>query len=80
MEKELIMNTQYIDYYLQKNNLSKKDFAKKCGITLNELNEIYKQSSNINLSVVIQVVQTLKIKSDTFLFRDRTYPKQVFLI
>lgn len=79
MEKKLIMNTQYIDYHLQENNLTKKEFAKKCGISLHNLNDIYEQNY-VDIFVVLKVVQTLKIKSDTFLFRDKSYPKKIYVV
>lgn len=45
MKNKLRMNTQYIDFYLQRNEISKEDFAKQCNITLKELHDIYNQKT-----------------------------------
>ena len=79
MEKELIMNTQYIDAYIQRNNISKVEFAKKCGITMKELNDIYNQK-NVDIVLVVRVVKELKITSDTFTFRDQSYSKKIYVV
>lgn len=79
MEKELIMNTQYIDAYIQRNNITKEDFAKKCGISLKELNDVYNQK-NVDIVLVVTIVKVLNITSDTFTFRDKSYPKKILVI
>ena len=79
MEKRLIMNTQYIDFYLQQNNMSKKDFAKKCDIELKVLEDIYEQK-DVDIFKVLKIIKVLKIKSDTFFFLDRSYPKRIYVI
>ncbi len=76
MEKELIMNTQYIDAYIQRNNFSKNEFAKRCGITMKELNDIY----DVDIVLVVKVVKEVKITSDTFTFRDQSYPKKIYVV
>ncbi|MBQ8615015.1 MAG: hypothetical protein IJ415_00370 [Clostridia bacterium] len=79
MEKELIMNTQYIYAYIQRNNITKEDFAKKCGISLKELNDVYNQK-NVDIVLVVTIVKVLNITSDTFTFRDKSYPKKILVI
>ena len=79
MEKELIMNTQYIDAYIQRNNISKIEFAKKYWITMKELSDIYEQK-NVDIVLVVKVVKELKITSDTFTFRDQSYPKKIYVV
>lgn len=79
MEKELIMNTQYIDAYIQRNKLSKNEFAKKCGITMKELNDVYAQQ-NVDIVLIVKIVKMLNITSDTFTFRDKSYPKKILVI
>ena len=79
MENKLFMNTQYIDFYLQGHNMTKTEFSKKCDITLKELNDVYAQK-DVNIFVILNIVKVLRIKSDTFLFRDKGYPKRIFVV
>lgn len=75
MKNKLRMNTQYIDFYLQKNQISKEEFAKRCGISNKELNSIYNQN-NIDVVLMIKIVELLKITTDTFLFMEKYNPKR----
>ena len=74
MKNKLRMNTQYIDFYLQKNEISKEEFAKRCDITIQELNDVYSQK-NIDMFLMIKIVELLKITTDTFLFMEKYHPK-----
>lgn len=74
MEKNLIYNTQYIDAYIERNNINKTEFAKRCGIVMKELDNIYNQE-DIDIIVVIKIVDVLHITTDTFLFMEKFYPK-----
>ena len=74
MKKILMFNTQYIDAYLQRNNIDKVEFLKRCGISAEELNAIYEHKSD-DLFVVIKIVDVLHITTDTFMFREKFYPK-----
>jgi len=71
------MNTQYIDFYLQKQQISKEEFAKQCNITINELNDVYNQK-NIDIFLMIKLVKLLQITCDTFLFKEKSFPKRTF--
>ncbi len=77
MKNKLRMNTQYIDFYLQKHQISKEEFAKQCDINNKELTDIYNQK-NIDIYTAIKVVETLKITTDTFLFMEKYHPKGSF--
>ena len=77
MKNKLRMNTQFIDFYLQKNQINKEEFVKQCNITLKELNDIYNQK-NIDIFLMIKVVEALQITCDTFLFKEKTYPKRTY--
>ena len=77
MKNKLRMNTQYIDFYLQKHQISKEEFAKRCDITLKELNDVYSQK-NIDIFLMIKIVKLLQITSDTFLFMEKYHPKRTF--
>lgn len=79
MEKKLVMNTQYIDYYLQEHKMSKQGFAKKCEISLKFLEDIYNQHC-ADVFQILKIIKVLNIRSDTFLFMDRSYPKKVYVI
>lgn len=68
MKKELICNTQYIDYYLQKHKISKYKFAKECGISIYILNKIYNQNKNVDSIHILPIVKKLNISLNTFLF------------
>ena len=75
MKKRLRMNTQYIDFYLQKNGLRKEEFCEMCDLSLKELESIYAQK-NVEIHLVIKVVDVLNISSDIFLFNaKRNYKK-----
>ena len=52
MKNKLRMNTQYIDFYLQKHRITQEEFAKQCNITIKELNGIYNQK-NIDIFLMI---------------------------
>lgn len=79
MKNKLRMNTQYIDFYLQKNKITKEEFAKICNISIKELQNIYNQK-NIDIFTAIKVVEILKISTDTFLFMEQFYPKKIYQI
>lgn len=66
---KLCYNTQYIDFYMQENNISKEQFCSKCGISQNLLNRIYEQKS-LRADLLIPVIQVLNITLDTFLFME----------
>ena len=74
MKNKLRMNTQYIDFYLQKNNISKEEFCERCNITIKELNSVYNQK-NVDIVLAIKIVEVLHITTDTFLFLEKLYPK-----
>ena len=78
MENKLIMNTQYIDFYLQENQISKEEFAKRCEISIEDLNDVYAQK-NIDVNIMSKIIKFLKITSDTFLFMEKHYPAQIYL-
>ena len=77
MKTKLRMNTQYIDFYLQKHQISKEEFAKQCNITIKELNDVYNQK-NIDIVLMIKIVELLQITCDTFLFKEKYFPKRTF--
>ena len=70
MKNKLRMNTQYIDFYLQKNQITKDEFAKRCNISNKELNDVYNQK-NIDIFIVVKVVEVLNITCNTFLFMEK---------
>jgi transcriptional regulator with XRE-family HTH domain len=67
---KLRMNTQYIDFYLQKNQINKEEFAKRCNLSTKQLTNIYNQK-NVDIITAIKVAETLKISTDTFLFMEK---------
>ena len=75
MEKHLMYNTQYIDVYMQRNNIDKNEFAKRCGVGMKELDRIYSHE-DVDIFTVVKIVDVLHITSDTFLFLEKFYPKQ----
>ena len=79
MKKKLKMNTQYIDFYLQENKITKEEFAKKCEISIDNLNDVYAQK-NIDIIVLSKIAKFLKITSDTFLFMEKHYPKKIYML
>ncbi len=74
MKNKLRMNTQYIDFYLQKNKISKEEFCARCNITIKELNSVYNQK-NVDIVLAVKIVEVLHISTDTFLFLEKFYPK-----
>ena len=54
-------------FYLQKHNISKKEFCARCGITLSSLNGVYEQR-NVTADKVFYICEVLNISVDTFLF------------
>ena len=70
MKNKLRMNTQYIDFYLQKNQITKAEFAKKCKISSKELNDVYNQK-NIDIVLMVKIVEILNISCNTFLFMEK---------
>ena len=74
MKNKLRMNTQYIDFYLQKKNISKEEFCERCNITIKELNSVYNQK-NVDIVLVVKIVEVLHISTDTFLFLEKFYLK-----
>ncbi len=74
MKNKLRMNTQYINFYLQKHQITKEEFARRCEISKCNLNSVYNQK-NIDIITMVKIVEVLKITTDTFLFKERIYPK-----
>ena len=74
MKNKLRMNTQYIDFYLQKHQITKEEFAKRCEISKYNLSCVYNQK-NIDIITMVKIVEVLKITADTFLFKERIHPK-----
>ena len=68
------MNTQYIDFYLQNNQITKEEFAKRCEISKYNLNCVYNQK-NIDIITMVKIVEVLKITADTFLFKEKFQSK-----
>lgn len=75
MDDCLRFNTQYIDVYMQRNNIDKNEFAKRCGVAMKELDSIYSHE-DVDIFTVVKIVDVLHITSDTFLFLEKFYPKQ----
>ena len=65
--RKLLMNTQFINCFLQENKISKNAFAKLCNLEYKILKDIYKQK-NISAFYIINIVKILNISADTFLF------------
>ena len=72
MEK-LFYNTQYIDYYMQENNISKEEFCKLCNISEDILNNIYNHKSMILDKWLFRLLDVLNITADTFFFKEKFY-------
>ena len=52
--KKLRMNTQYIDFYLQENQISKDEFARRCDISVKNLNDVFAQK-NIDVCILVKL-------------------------
>lgn len=70
MEKLLIYNTQYIDYYIQHHNITREEFCHRCGIDMSVLKDMYEQK-NMNMGKITRLLNVLNISMDTFLFREK---------
>ena len=55
MKTKLRMNTQYIDFYLQRNQITKEEFARRCEISRYNLNSVYSQK-NIDIFTMVKIV------------------------
>jgi len=62
------MNTQLILDYMAEHKLTKKEFAKKCGISVRSLNSIL-QGKNVLLIRVVAVAKAMRMRLCE-LFRD----------
>ena len=78
MEKKLRCNTQYIDFYLQKHKISKKEFCDRCGIKLSSLNGVYEQR-NVTADKIFYICEVLNITIDTFLFLEKRNKQPEFV-
>lgn len=58
MKKIMNYNTKLIDRYLEENHLTKKEFCKKCGISLYTLDSFYK-SRDIDIIQFFRVFKVL---------------------
>lgn len=59
------MNIKLIDDYIKNNNLTKKAFCEKCGISLYTLNNLYKNKST-RVSKIIKVIIVLGCSAKDF--------------
>ena len=62
-----LYNAEIILQYLHKNNLTKTQFCKRCGISVNTLNRILARSSNMSLRVLIKILNEIKCDSVDFI-------------
>ncbi len=67
--KRLLYNTQYIDAYLLKHEITKEEFCVRADITMDILNAMYEQK-NLYIGHSIKVATALDISIDTFWFRE----------
>ncbi len=61
--KRLIYNTKIIDEYLNKNNLTKKEFCKICNVSENVLRSIYK-GKNVKINNFFKIFRQLGMPQD----------------
>lgn len=68
---EKFFNTEIIDEYKLKHNLSSTDFCKICNISQSTYNRIMSHDKNLPLRFVINVVNTLNIKLSEFIIQTK---------
>ncbi len=56
-----LINVGLISEYMSANNLTKKEFCKKCGISLYLLNKIFNQQENANIVALFKIARTMNL-------------------
>ncbi len=56
-----LINVGLISEYMSKNNLTKKEFCKKCGISLYLLNKIFNQQENANIVALFKIARIMNL-------------------
>ena len=64
-------NIELISMYIKDNNLSKKEFCKKCNVSMYALNKIYSGDLHISVKTWIKIADFLKV--DIFEVLKRIY-------
>lgn len=65
------INIQPILDYMHNNNLSKKEFANLCEISLSTLQRILQsQDSNIKISIIIKIANTIDCTLDKIAYKE----------
>ena len=59
-------NLDLIENFLKENNLSKKEFAKMCGLSVKTVDRIY-AGKNIKMATLIKIAKVLHCKYSEFL-------------
>ncbi len=67
---EVYYDVSYIDRYIARNNISKSEFARRCGISLVTLNKIY-ACQNVRYRVLMSLVQVLDVSPSILLGIER---------
>jgi len=58
-------NIEFFDNFLKENHLTKKEFCKKCGISVSSLRKIYNQE-NVHMRTIYKIAFTYNILTKDF--------------
>ena len=75
MEKYL--NTEKIEKYLKDNKLTKKEFCKKCNISVSTLNRMYK-SDNIRVINIFKVAKGMEVDVCFLFYEEHHHPILIY--
>ena len=62
MKTKIKVRVGKIFYYMNKENLSKINMAKKCDISYNTLVKVLKKNENIHMVILLKIAQTMNIE------------------
>lgn len=65
------MNVNLINAYMAKNNMSKEQLAKQCGMSLSTLYNILKNKHNTGMKYIVKMAQVMNVSVDALLKEKR---------
>lgn len=59
---EVLVNIELIENYIAKNNITKKQFAKICQISLQDLTKVLDNHSDFSIDLLFNIAKTMQIQ------------------
>ena len=65
-----------IENYIKENNLTRKDFCKKCNMGYESFLKIMRNQSNVNIKAIFKIAKGMELNNVAILFCDKKAKKK----